>query len=252
MSRSRTVAAVAVLAVVATLGGCIGTLTTGNPTGQVDGPNANGTATIQVSATGQVEAEPDQALVRVAVVATGEDATTARDRLAENVSTLRDALREAGIGDDQIRTAYFDLSQRHERTPDGGEPTGYQATQAFEITLSNVSRTGEIIDVAVNNGANRVEGIEFTLADETRRELRADALRQALTNARADAETLADASNLAITGYEVLSTGEGGFTPYRAELATAEAADAATSVEPGPVTVTASVSVTYNATATSA
>lgn len=247
MSRRRTVAAVVVLAVVATLGGCMGTLTTGNAAGQVD-TDGNATATVQVSATGQVEAEPDQANLRVAVVATGEDATTARDRLAENVSELREALRAAGIEDDQVRTAYFDIDQDYRETREGREPAGYRAIQAFEITLSDVARTGEIIDVAVNNGANRVDGVEFTLADDTRRQLRADALREAVANARADADVLANASNLTITGVRAVSTGEGGFTPHRTEVAM-EAGDAATTVEPGPVTVTASVTVTYNATA---
>lgn len=247
MSRRRTVAAVVALAVVATLGGCMGTLTAGNAAGQVD-TNANGTATVQVSAAGQVEAEPDQANLRVAAVATGEDATAARDRLAENVSRMRQALREAGIEDDQVRTAFFDIDRDFRETREGREPAGYRAIQAFEITLSNVTRTGEIIDVAVNNGANRVDGVEFTLADDTRRQLRADALREAVANARADADVLANASNLEITGVRAVSTGGGGVTPFRTEVAM-EAADAATTVEPGPVTVTASVTVTYNATA---
>lgn len=247
MSRRRTVAAVVVLAVVATLGGCMGTLT-GNAAGQVDGPSGNDTATVQVSATGQVEAEPDQSVVRVAVMATGEDATTARDRLAENVSRMREALRQAGIEDDQVRTAFFDIDQDYRETREGREPAGYRAIQAFEVTLSNVTRTGEIIDVAVNNGANRVDGVEFTLADDTRRELRADALRTAVSNARADANVLANASDLEIVGVRAVSTGESVFTPFRAEATTAEADDAATTVEPDPVTVTATVTVTYNAT----
>ena len=248
MSRRRTVAVVA-LATMAILGGCTGALTTGNAAGQVD-TNADGTATIQVNAAGQVEAEPDQAIVRVAVVATGEDATTARDRLAENVSELRAALRQAGIADDQIQTAFFDISQERRETPDGGEPAGYRATQAFEITLSNVSRVGEIIDVAVNNGANRVDGVQFTLAEETRRQLRADALREAVNNARGEAEVLANASELRITGIDVVSTAGGDVQPFDARTVSAEAADAGTTIEPGPVTVTASVTVAYNATAT--
>lgn len=247
MSRRRTVAAVVALAVVATLGGCTGALTTA--TGQVDG--SGDAATVQVSASGQVEAEPDQANLRVAVVASGDDATTARDRLAANVSELRDALREAGIADDRVRTAGFDVGLEYRETREGREPAGYRATQAFEITLADVDRTGEIIDVAVDNGANRVEGVEFTLADETREQLREDALGEAVTSARADADVLADASNLTITGVESISTGGSDVVPYRTELE-AGAGDVATTVEPGPVTVTASVTVTYNATATNA
>ena len=230
----------------------MGTLTSGNVANQVDSPDGDGAATIQVSANGEVESEPDQAILQVAVVATGEDATTARDRLAENVEQMRNALRDAGIEDDQVRTAYFDISQNFRTTTEDREPSGYQATQAFEVTLSNVSRAGEIIDIAVNNGANRVDGVQFTLADDTRQQLRAEALRLAVNNARTEADVLANASDLAITNVEIISTSQGNVVPYEARTVTAEAADASTNIESGPVTVTASVTVSYNATATSA
>lgn len=248
MSRRRTIGALVALAVLTTLGGCVGALNAGSSANQLGTLDGSGGTSIQVSATGTVEAEPDQAILRVAVETTGDDAATARDRLNENVSRMRDALREAGVEDDQIRTVFFDIQQDRRDTREGSEPTGYRAIEAFEITLTNVSDVGRLIDVAVENGANRVDGVQFTLADETERQLRAQALTQAVDRARDEAGVLANASGLQLGDVVRLSTTEGGVTPFRAEMTTVEAAQPSTKIEPGPVTVTASVNAVYNAT----
>lgn len=205
-----------------------------------------GTTTVQVAATGTVEADPDQAVVRVAVTATAPNATAVRDRLAANVSSMRAALADAGVPDDRIRTVSFDIRQE---PPDPEEPgpVRFRGVHAFEITVSNVSRVGTVLDAAVTGGANQVDQVAFTLSEATRREARADALREAVNDARADAETVTDAAGLALVGVRAISTGEADVGPVRLEAA--EATADGTEVSPGPVTVTARVQVTYNATA---
>jgi uncharacterized protein YggE len=230
------------------LAGCAGA---GTPATD-GGADAGESKTITVGANGQVQAEADQAVVRVSVEATGPDAATARQRLAENVSEMRAALSELGIDDDQVVTAYYDISQRH-RDPRPSEERPqpeYRAIHAFEITLSDTERVGEVIDTAVTNGATGVDNVEFTLSAETRQELRQQALAEAMTNARGQADTLASESDLAISGVHQVSTTEIGVQPYRQEVAYATAdAGAGTSIDSGPVTVTAQVSVVYNASA---
>lgn len=209
-------------------------------------PNATNATrtTIRVSASGAVEGEPDQAILRVAVVANASSAEAVRQGLAENVSRMRRALRDADVGDDRIRTVAFDI--RAERDETG--VTGYWGVHAFEITLSDTERAGEILDVAVRNGANQVDGVAFTLSEEKRSELRARALRAAMANASADAETIAASANRSVVGVRQVTTTEAGFVPTEAAVETT-AADAAarTDVESGPVTVTAEVVVVYEA-----
>ncbi|MFB6298386.1 MAG: SIMPL domain-containing protein [Salinirussus sp.] len=208
--------------------------------------------TIQVSASGSAGASPDQTVVRVEVVATGPDAPTARKRLAENVSRMRSALETAGIGDDQVRTLRYDLERdRRERGPrenDGRPALRYRGSHSFEITVSTLDNTGTVIDTAVQNGADSVEDIQFTLSGEQRRTLRQTALENAMDNARTRAETLAAQSGLEITGVHSIRTTERGFRP-RVELAAAGDGGGGTSIDTGDVTVGVQVHVTYNATA---
>jgi uncharacterized protein YggE len=208
-----------------------------------------GGKTIRVSASGDAEAQPDQAVLRVAVLAQADDANTVREQIAQNVSQMREALREVGLSDDQIRTASFRIEQDYRREDGERRPAGFRGIHAFEITLSDVGQSGPIIDTAVSNGADRVDNVELTLSKERRREVRADALRDAMDNARGNADVIAESANLTITGVHTAATGDVRFDSFRTEAVEADAAgQARTEIESGPVSVSAQVEVTYNAT----
>jgi len=205
---------------------------------------------ITVSADGTVEASPDQAVVRVAVTATGNDSAAVRDDVASRVETMRSALESAGVPAENVRTAYFDIRQERQPTESGVERGQYVGTHAFEITVEDTDAAGSVIDTAVNNGADRVDGVSFTLSDEKRESLYQDALTNAMGNAETRAQTLADAGGLSVTDTHTIVSTNTDYRAYRVETAalTAGGAASGTSVESGPVTVTADVRVTYNAT----
>ena len=213
-----------------------------------DGP----ARTVQVSASGATEAQPDKALVRVSVEATADDPTTARNRLAENVSGMKDGLADTGIGEDRIRTTDFDLRKDREPHPPEGEEapeTTYRARHQFVIEVDSVDRVGDVVDTAIDNGATNVDDVRFTLSEETRRELRTKALETAMSNARQQADTIASSAGLTIAGVSSASTTDV-HVPTRSVTMEAAADGGGTSLSSGPVTVTATVSVTYNATDT--
>ncbi|MFB6124143.1 MAG: SIMPL domain-containing protein [Haloferacaceae archaeon] len=208
--------------------------------------------TIQVAGTGSTQAEPNQAVVDVAVVATADDAATARQRLAANVSRMRTALEDLGLDDDQITTMRYDISRDYRRPrEEGGEPrVQYRASHAFTITLSETDRVGTVVDTAVRHGATEIYDIQFTLSTDRRRQLERNARQAAMADAREKAENIADAANLTVTGVEVVRTGGGGAPREYASGAAATptaVADAGTDVESGPVSVVATVRVVYNA-----
>ncbi|MFC7176247.1 SIMPL domain-containing protein [Halosegnis marinus] len=244
--RERTIAVVAVALAVLLAG--VGAAAALGGTNSVQTPTAaaGDGSTVSVGASGSAEAAPDRAVVRIAVVATGDTADEARERLAENVSGMRDALRDAGVEDAQVRTTNYDLSENYQARENPDAP-GYRAYHGFQVTLDDIDTVGTVIDAAVDGGATRVENVRFTLSDERARELRNEALNDAMTNARAQAETLADAGDLTLGGVHSVATSQGYYGgPVAYE--TADAGGARTSVESGPVSVQVQVQVTYNAT----
>lgn len=214
---------------------------------------AGGPATISVSASGSAQAQPDQAVLRVSSIAVADNSSTAADRLARNVSQLRDALLAANLTEDQVRTVRYDLfRQEPEREPaaTGQNRTQFVARQTLEIRLNDTDRAGEVIDVAVGNGATEVEDVLFTLSEATRQQLQQRALEKAVADARGQAEAIAAASDLELGGVRSVSTDGGGPVFARETAAVSADAGGETTIDSGPVTVTAQVTVTYNATAT--
>ncbi|WP_123535005.1 SIMPL domain-containing protein [Halosimplex salinum] len=206
----------------------------------------NQSATVSVSATGTVTAEPDQAVVHVAVTAEGENASDATEDLASNVSDLRAALDDENLSVTSVRTTDYSVSQEQpgEGQGQGNAPTTYVARQSFAVTTSDTSEAGAVIDAAVANGATEVGGVTFTLSEDRRQDLRTDAIDEAVDDARVQAEAVADSTGLSLGSVDSVSTGDHvGFVGDRV------GAEEGTTIDASPVTVSASVTITYNATA---
>jgi hypothetical protein len=247
--RRRTLATLC-LAVLLLVAGC----SAGSPSGSTPERTAADGSTIRVAGSGSAEADPNQGVVRVTVVATAPDAATARQRLAANATRMREALARIGVDEGQITTRRYDIYQdRRPPREDGREPRlQYRAMHAFEIRVSETDRVGPVIDTAVQNGASEIDDVQFTLTAERRRQLERDARRAAMADARAKARGLAAEANLTVTGVKVIRTSAGGAPrPYEGG-ATATATPAPTpapdtDLESGPVTVVTSVQVVYEA-----
>lgn len=252
------------VAITGALAGCLGNAPStapAAPAGAQSGTSAerNG-RTITVVGSGEAEADPDLAVLIVRVEAEADDAETVRATLAEDAATLRTALLEAGIDEENVTTTRYHVSERRRRPRPAreGEPAKdeeseryYQGVHGYEVEIDDVDRVGAIIDVAVDAGADDVGHVQFTLAEDTRDELRIQALRTALEEARQEAETIAEAIGAEILEETSVTTAEVDVRPYRAEPVAMEAGDGGggppTEIDQGPVSVSVSarVEVTY-------
>jgi hypothetical protein len=223
--------------------GCIGPLQTTSTTAADATTDAT---TLSTTGTGTVEAAADLAVVAVAVVRTAGTADDARGQVAADVERMRTALRDAGVPDDAVTTAAFAVYPQYDYRDGERVERDFRAVHEFRIE-TDPGRAGEVVDLAVGNGATEVRGVQFTLADETHATLRTQAIERAVAAARADADAMTAAAGLSVTGVESMST-SGGFTPVeRVETADAAGDRAATTFEPGPVSVSVTVQVTYRA-----
>jgi uncharacterized protein YggE len=244
---------VAVLLVVAGCSAGAGSPSASTPTDRTSAtPESD--STIRVTGSGSADAEPDQAVVEVSVVAVGPDAATARQELAANASRMRTALERIGIDDDRVTTQRYDIYRDRRRPREEGAepPVRYRASHDFEITVTDPDRVGEVVDTAVRNGASEVDDVSFTLSTDRRRTLERRARSAAMADARERARGLAADANLTVTGVRVIRTGSSG-SPRPADAGGAATetpvATAAppSDLESGPVTVTTTVRVVYEA-----
>jgi uncharacterized protein YggE len=207
--------------------------------------------TVTVSGRGEVEAEPDRAVIYFAVETEGESAREAGERNAELMSEVTAAVTAAAQGVDgfEVNTSGYSLSPRY-TVPEGDriqEIMGYVARNTLQVTVDDVSRVGSLIDTALGAGANRVANLSFEVRDPE--PFRAEALRDAVVTARGEAEVMAQALGMAL-GPAIDVQGGADFpypVPYfQRDMAFMEAAQAApTPIEAGPLTISANVTIRF-------
>lgn len=240
-------ASIAVLLVTLVLGGAVGVglaLGTGPAAGQ-NAPDDSEGRTITVTGQGSAEAAPDQAVVAVAVVAEGDDPAAVRDDLTNGSDALRSALANASVPEEDVETVQYSIREPDRHSPEGEDAPAYRGVHAFQVTVE-IDRAGAVIDAAADAGAE-VQGVGFTLSEELRNEVRDEALETAMDDARHQADTIASASDLRVTGVRHVDATERAPGPVFAESADA---GGGTTVSPGDVTVRVQVHVTYDASAT--
>ncbi|ALG81773.1 SIMPL domain-containing protein [Halanaeroarchaeum sulfurireducens] len=244
-----TIALLVIVAVVASAGVVLA-LDDGSSSNQLTDAATQAPSTITVSSTGEERVQPDAAVVRVSIEATDPDVTAARTAVAENVSDVRSALEETGLGEDQVHTSEYRIyeDRRHDPTPTEGErSTEYRVRQTLTIEMNQIDRTGAVIDAAVDAGATGIHDVRYTLSTETRQEMKNQALENAMSDARSQAETVAESGDLTIDGVSSVETGNSGVPRPVYAMETAADGQASTDIDAGPVTVAAHVTVTYNA-----
>jgi uncharacterized protein YggE len=204
-------------------------------------------STLRVTGTALVATKPDRAEIDVGVYTQSPEASTAASQNAEHLQAVLAALHKTLGEHADIKTISYGLAPAYRYPSAGAEPTiiGYRASNVVQVTLEDLQRTGEAIDAATHAGANRVQDIRFILRDE--QPARREALRQAATQARAEADTLAAALGVRII--RVLSVEEAGsqvrpVRPIALAAARAEAAAAPTPIESGTLDVSAMVTLT--------
>ena len=183
---------------------------------------------IVTSGQGIIHATPDRAWITVSAETRGSNPREAQRRNAEAMRPVQDALRNAKIPADAVRTAAYDLQQEVDFVNNRRVIRGYVARNSIEIRVDDVTRVGELLELAVGQGATNVGGLRFDLKDQAK--LERDALRQAVADARAKAEAAAAGAGRTLD--RVLRVDEGGTVPappmpmFRgaaAQMATADA-----------------------------
>jgi uncharacterized protein YggE len=205
---------------------------------------------LSVQGSGSSRVDPDEATVRLGVLAQAPTAQAAMQQVNQTANAILAAVRKLGVPDKDIQTSELNLSPVYAQLPQdrGGEPriSGYQASNVVSIRLTKMDQVGPAVDAGLGAGANRLDGVVFGLQNDEA--ARADALAKAAAAARAKAAALAKALNVRLA--EIVEVVEGGvtvFTPMRSRMAMESMAVGAadTAVSAGQVGVDASLTLRY-------
>ena len=214
-----------------------------------------------VSAEGKTVAIPDIATFTASVITEGgKDLGSLQAQNTAKTNKIIAYLKGGGVEDKDIQTQSYNVDPRYQYSncgpmPYGGSSTcppptivGYTVTQTVAVKVRALAKAGEIIGGTVDNGANSVSQLQFTLdnPDAAKASARAEALAKAKTKAKEIAQD--GGFGVGKLLYIQINDGVqppmyygmgGGVAASKAEIAPAP------TIAPGSEDVTVSVTLTY-------
>ena len=203
---------------------------------------------IRVTGSGEASGEPDLAVLDLGVSAEARTVESARDTAADAMNDVLDALKDDGVADEDVQTRRFRIEPEYE-FPDGRRVLiGFRVTNVVQVKVRDLDRVGEVIDDVAGAGRDlvQVQSLRFSIEDPDA--LKAEARKEAVADARAKAESLAELAGVKL-GKPISINESTGFAAPRLLGAIPEMAGglggAPTPIEPGEMEVSVTVDVLY-------
>lgn len=207
---------------------------------------------ITVVGVGEVSLTPDVAQVNIGAEVAAETVSEAKAEVDRRMEAIMSALEEMEIAEKDIQTSHYSIFFEREpiypmpmESRESGEsfpetPGVYRVSSMLNVTIHDLERVGEVLDVAIEAGANQMYGVSFTVSDAQKWE--GEAREKAMSDARARAEDLARLAEVELG--EVLSVSEvvGNATVVMREAAVAYGGGG---IAPGELEFSSQIQVTF-------
>ncbi len=230
--------------------------------------------TIIVNGVGTVETAPDEAILILAVNNQAATADQAAKDNADTASRIIDSILGLSslskpITKADITTTDYSLTPVYtqaekcvttvEPQPPDNKPqvtctattpkiVGYAVRNAIKVTVKDMNSIGKVLDAATSAGANEINGITFTFTSGTYANLQKQALAKAIQDASGQAQTMATALGVHITGIVSVNPAYV-YQPYINYKVDTSSRGASTPIQTGTLQVTVNVQVVYEISA---
>ncbi|WP_170464221.1 SIMPL domain-containing protein [Ruegeria arenilitoris] len=170
---------------------------------------------ITVDAAGTVQSVPDMATITLGVTNEDAQASNAMQATSDAVEQVLSRLQELGIDARDVQTRDVSLSpvwnNRNSSSGERPEISGFVASNRVFVRVRDLSQLGTIMDAVIQDGANDFGGLSFGVQDP--KPLEAQARANAVAEAIAKAEQLAQAANVTLGPVQEISEQVGGARP---------------------------------------
>lgn len=200
--------------------------------------------TVTVTGEATVARAPDEATLSIGVTTQAE---TAAEALAQNSAAMAaviDRLKAAGIEERDLQTSGLSVNPNwtgYDSSISGPSISGYTVANILTVRVAALEGLGAVLDAAVTDGANTLNGLSFGLTDP--RPALDEARKLAVADALAKATLLAEAAGVKLGDIVTISEGGGYGGPLPAYKS--EAAPMAVPIEQGEVSYSASVTIVW-------
>lgn len=179
--------------------------------------------TITAKGEGIVRVEPDVCYVSIRAASLEKTAQKAKASNDKKVEDIVKALKGAGLSDENIISDSFSVHPKYNWENGYEEIVGYEAYQYIEAEVKDLSKAGEIADLAIEKGGN-VNGLTYSVLDKE--EAYVEALGLAVKNAGIKAAGIGKALGVSVLGPVSVVEGDvyNGFISYKDFVTTEESA----------------------------
>jgi len=204
---------------------------------------------VVVTASASILVPPDMVRISLSVISEGPEPQDVIRENSKRVSRVLDMLQRKGAAKDELSTSRFSIQPMYSQ-PKPGERNfspqiiGYRVNNSITVKSQNLQLAGDLVQAAVDGGANTIDFVSFGLDDE--RTKRSDVLRQAVENAREDADAAVTASGAQLGRIHRLTINTAGqvYQSRQAQLF-GKANATPPPMEPADVVVSASVTIEF-------
>ena len=220
-----------------------------NPmTASVPSVEMAGMASITVQGTAQVTADPDEVTVTANTSVTAGTVSGAQEEMNRIVDLATTKLLELGVQDDDIVTSDYSYYPRYNY--ETNTLTGYEANHTLAITCRDVEMLDSVIGALSDSGFSQIYSVTYDVS--TRSELYQQALELAIQHAEQKALRMAATAGVTLTGLRSVTENGGYNEGYvvngAADMSVMKSeSSSATGIRSGSVSVSASVTVVYDA-----
>ena len=206
---------------------------------------------VAVSGQGEVQAEPDQAIVTLGIESRKPRLEDARAEVTKAVDAVLKLTRDLKIDQKFVRTTRINVQPEYNWDANAKERNliGYFVSRQVEVDLRDLDKLGSLLEKSTDLGVNQMG--DPRLESSKRRDLEREALAKAVQDARLNAEAIAKAAGAKIGSARTISASSG-FTPVpvmarmKTMAMSAEAGDASQTYQSGQMTFTGNVQVEYD------
>ncbi|WP_417482755.1 SIMPL domain-containing protein [Maricaulis sp.] len=200
--------------------------------------------TLSLSASADVQVDPDFATVQSGVVTRAATAQQAVQDNGRAMNAVFEALRRAGVTGNDVQTSQLSVSpiyaDRTEANQNQYEIIAYETRNTVSAKVRDTSRVGNVIDAMVSAGANNIQSVSFGAEDTSA--AMDEARRDAIASLLARAELFADAAGFELCGITRMSED---FARPAAPMMMARMDSASTPVAAGQLSLTATVNADF-------
>jgi len=214
---------------------------------------------VSVTGSAEVRVVPDEVLLNVGVETFGQVLSAAKARADAAIRRAMDVSRRHGIPGSRVQTEYISIEPTYQFVGSVRRLHGYEVRRALTIRLNEIGKFEALLTDLMDAGLNTVRSVEFRTTEL--RKHRDEARRLAVIAAREKAEALATHAGRKLgAATRISEQGSGWWSAYgwwwggrspavqnvvQVAPETGGGAPPEGSLAPGQITVSASVSVTY-------